>query len=277
MELRTVTPEIREQDYLEFFFEARDERETRSGAESSGGGPCAGRARPRAVLSLRNQGDMKFDADKINPFRERFFSRLGIEAERVRPLRLLHTRRVVRASAQEGSEALRARAAALGGADGLIAGDAFPVLALTVADCMPLWLYDAATGAMGLLHSGWKGTGILEAALSGMAGEFGSAPADLCVILGPSIGACCYTVPEERARSFAAEFGADAVRIEQEAGGETAYRLDLRAANIALAARLGIGRLVDIDLCTSCSPALGSFRRQGPSGFTRMLALCGFF
>jgi hypothetical protein len=79
-------------------------------------------------------------------------------------------------------------------------------------------------------------------------------------------------VPEERAVSFAAEFGKEAALRR---GGETF--LDLRAANITLAESLGIGYLLSIDACTSCDQRLGSYRRQGSSSFTRMLAVCGFF
>ena len=98
--------------------------------------------------------------------------------------------------------------------------------------------------------------------------EFGSPPEALSVILGPSIGVCCYAVPPERAEAFAREFGSEAVREE---GGRT--MLDLRAANIALARRLGIGALLSVESCTSCDPRLGSYRREGPEAFTRMAAL----
>ena len=142
---------------------------------------------------------------------------------------------------------------------------------------MPIWLFDAKRRAFGLLHSGWKGTGILEAGVLRMGAEFGCPPADISVILGPSIGSCCYAVPEERASGFSAEFGAKATRRARSPDGKIFHYLDLRAANLMLAEKLGIGRLMDVRLCTSCSPFLGSYRRQGAAGFTRMLALCGYF
>jgi polyphenol oxidase len=142
--------------------------------------------------------------------------------------------------------------------------------AVTVADCMPIWLLDRRSGAFGILHSGWRGTGILGVAMRAIARRFGSDPGSISVILGPAIGCCCYAVGEERAEAFAAEHGEGSV---SRSGGR--WRLDLRAANISIAERAGAGSLLSIEACTSCDPRLGSYRRQGPDSFTRMLAVCG--
>ena len=116
----------------------------------------------------------------------------------------------------------------------------------------------------------YKRQGILEAALRGMAERFGSRPSTIAVVLGPAIGPCCYSVSEERALRFTADFGEESVSLRGHA-----HFLDLRQANISLAERAGIGDLLSIDACTSCDTRLGSFRRQGAASFTRMLAVCG--
>ena len=67
---------------------------------------------------------------------------------------------------------------------------------------LPIFLVDPVTGAFGLVHSGWKGTGIVHAALESMMAAFGTDPRDVSVTIGPGIGPCCYRVPEERARVF---------------------------------------------------------------------------
>ncbi|HWR11009.1 MAG TPA: polyphenol oxidase family protein [Rectinemataceae bacterium] len=265
MEIKTISPEIGDDIYLEFGF-------------GLPGGP-------RAILSTLAAGNMKFDPSGGNQARERFIAGRGIERARLRPLSLKHTRRVIFQERGESMAHLQEAADALGGADGLVVEDPVSIPALTVADCMPIWLYDARREVFGLLHSGWKGTGILAEAVLGMTARFGSRPDDISAILGPSIGACCYAVPEERSLAFGAEFGKEsvrAVRANSEEGtdpeeGAVSFRIDLRAANINLAESLGIGNLLDVRLCTSCSPTLGSFRRQGAAGFTRMLALCGYF
>lgn len=73
------------------------------------------------------------------------------------------------------------------GVDGLITQTVGVVLAIYVADCGAIWLADRKTGAIGLLHSGKKGTdgNILVAALADMAREFGTMPEDVVAVLGP--------------------------------------------------------------------------------------------
>jgi copper oxidase (laccase) domain-containing protein len=161
------------------------------------------------------------------------------------------------------------------GADGIVFGDKAWLGSVTVADCMPIWLLDRKTGAFGILHSGWKGTGILESAIGRMAEAFGTKPRHLSVLFGPSIGPCCYRVTAERAAAFRTEFGEDSACL-REFEGDEAWFLDLGAANIGIAARMGVDTVVDGRICTACSPEFGSFRREGGS-FTRMIALSGYF
>lgn len=219
---------------------------------------------PWALLSLRPLGSMRYLHDEPNPLRETFFRGHGIEPGRVLAVELVHSRTVLY---PRGPEELRGARA-----DGIIVEPGPWVPTVTVADCMPIWIRHPESGAYGVLHSGWQGTGILEAAVRGLGERFGAAPSEIDAFLGPAIGPCCYRVSEERARTFRAEFGSDAVRLE---GG--AWRLDLGAANLGIAGRLGLRSVTRILGCTSCDGDLGSFRREGPSDFTRMVAaaVCG--
>ena len=146
------------------------------------------------------------------------------------------------------------------------------LLTVTVADCLPIFLVDAGRGAFGIVHSGWKGTGIVREALRLMAQEFGTAAADVSAVLGPCIGTCCYRVQHARYERFKADFGERAVRLGK---GPDDYRLDLRAANVELLSQAGVTDISVTTDCTCCSPGLGSFRREGPETFTRMLAFIG--
>ena len=80
---------------------------------------------------------------------------------------------------------------------------------VTAADCMPVFLWDSGTGVFGICHSGWKGTGIAAEVVSLMSARFGAKPENICVILGPHIHDCCYTVDAERAAYFSREFSPD--------------------------------------------------------------------
>jgi len=94
------------------------------------------------------------------------------------------------------------------GVDGLLTSKCGVVLAIYVADCGAIWLADRKTGAIGLLHSGKKGTesDIFSNALALMAECFGTKPEDVTAVLGPCIR------PPDYDLDFAAEIGRQADR-----------------------------------------------------------------
>jgi polyphenol oxidase len=218
----------------------------------------------RAGLSLAAAGDMDLARRTELPWRARLFAGLGIAADRVRAVRQVHSRVVIEIDGSEPADGPFVEA------DGMVSDRPDLLLTVTVADCLPIFLADARTGTFGLVHSGWKGTGIVVEAVRAMTRAFGSRAGDITAAIGPGIGPCCYTVPIERHVRFRADFGDRAVQQ----GLDGSFRLDLRAANAALLEREGIGSIAIVADCTACNPLLGSLRRQGP-GFTRMLAFIG--
>jgi copper oxidase (laccase) domain-containing protein len=92
------------------------------------------------------------------------------------------------------------------GVDGLITAQPGEVLGIYVADCGAIWLADRGTGAVGLLHSGKKGTelGILSEGIGLMTRHFGARPEDLVVVLSPCIRPPDYEI------DFAAEIARQA-------------------------------------------------------------------
>jgi hypothetical protein len=218
-----------------------------------------------AGISLAAAGDMALSRDRTLPWRSKLLARQGIRRERLYGLRQVHSRRVQLIDEQTVEDAAALEA------DGLLTTRPDVVLSVTVADCLPIFLADNRTGAFGIVHSGWKGTGIVREALALMASRFGSRPAEVTAVIGPGIGACCYGVPEERAALFAVEYGPDTI-LRGERGPP---RLDLRAANIRLLRDAGVEEIRVVTDCTSCSEKLGSFRRQGPMDYTLMLAWIG--
>jgi copper oxidase (laccase) domain-containing protein len=92
--------------------------------------------------------------------------------------------------------------------DGLVTGQLGVVLAIYVADCGAIWLADRETGAIGLLHSGKKGTegNIFNIALGVMAEQFGTRPENVTAVLSPCIRTPDYDV------DFAGEIGQQAAR-----------------------------------------------------------------
>ena len=85
--------------------------------------------------------------------------------------------------------------------DGLLTNDPGAVLGIYVADCCAIFLADPGRPAIGLVHSGRKGTelNIAGAAVRRMSHEFGTDPADVIAQLSPCIRPPFYEV------DFAAE------------------------------------------------------------------------
>lgn len=89
-------------------------------------------------------------------------------------------------------------------ADGLLTADPEIALAVQVADCVPLLIADARTGAVAATHAGWRGAAanIAGATVRQLVDRWGVNPSDLVAALGPSIGPCCYQVGPDVKTAF---------------------------------------------------------------------------
>lgn len=226
---------------------------------------AAGTTGLKAVISLKIAGDMGFNLRDKLPYRRMFYQSLRINPNHVFTVNQEHTQRVILVQKENVPADFYPEIA-----DGLVSAGTAHLIGVTVADCLPLLITSNDGGACGIVHSGWKGTGIVLRALTVFKEKLGYDPSSLSVCLGPAIGPCCYAVDESRAERFAAQFGENTVSRR---GGR--YFIDLYRANINLVTEWGIQRITLVDECTSCTTDLGSFRRQGAAGFTRMLVLLG--
>lgn len=214
----------------------------------------------QVYLTLREAGDMGPSGAERQARRDELLQETGVDPRRFATVRQVHSREVVilRAGAPVPPDTE---------ADGILTDDPERVLGVTVADCMPIFLSAPRVGVFGALHSGWRGTGILGVALELLRTRFGAESREVSVALGPSIGSCCYQVDEGRAALFADQWGDRAV-VRRDDGPY----LDLQQANLGILEREGVETVYASRQCTSCSPELGSFRREGAAHFTRMMA-----
>jgi YfiH family protein len=92
--------------------------------------------------------------------------------------------------------------------DALVTDTGDLALAVQVADCVPVFLFDPRRRAVGLVHAGWRGSALDLAGktAAAMAERFGSRPADLSACIGPSIGPCCFEVGPEVAERFPSRY-----------------------------------------------------------------------
>jgi polyphenol oxidase len=128
--------------------------------------------------------------------------------------------------------------------DGLISNQDGSILSIYVADCGAIWFVDRKTRAIGLLHSGKKGTegNILQRAVDTMVERFGSKTSDIIAVLSP-----CIRPPD--------------------------YEIDFAAEIARQATRSGIGNFIDSGLNTASDLSrFYSYRKEsGKTG--RMMAL----
>jgi YfiH family protein len=143
-------------------------------------------------------------------------------------------------------------------ADGHISGSRGVLLGVTVADCVPVFLVDPVTRAIGLLHAGWRGAvaGILEEGIQRLRTEFAVDPANLHVHLGPGICGDCFEVGPE-------------VHLAMGLPDPGSPRpVDLRGhlASRGVASGVGPGRMTQSAWCTLCGDSPFYSHRRGESG-----------
>lgn len=152
--------------------------------------------------------------------------------------------------------------------DGLITDVPGLILATFYADCVPLFLVDTKHRAIGLSHSGWKGTvgKMGEVTLKAMHEAFGTRPENVRAAIGPSICQDCYEVSSDVAQQFEKLFPLEAEKVLMPGKAPGKYQLDLWSANKFILLNAGIlpEHLEVTDICTCCNSGyLFSHRASG--------------
>ena len=134
-------------------------------------------------------------------------------------------------------------------------------LCLLYADCVPVYLYDPKNEAIALLHSGWKGTlgQISEKAIRRMEQEYGTRPADIVAVIGPSICQDCYEVSADLYEHFSGEYSdAEMKAIFAPGKDDSHFQLNLWKAIEITLLRAGASpeHIHVTDVCTCHNPEL---------------------
>lgn len=178
--------------------------------------------------------------------------------------------------------------------DGLITNEKEITLVTSYADCVPLYFADVKNKAIGLSHSGWRGTvnRMGEVTLRRMKEEFGTEPSDVIAAIGPSICLNCYEVSKDVALEFEREFY---VKAETDMDNDMEYfressqnmdtilykkdngkfMLNLWAANYKVLTDAGVlsDNIAIPDICTCCNRDI-LFSHRGHMG--KRGNLCAF-
>lgn len=206
-------------------------------------------------------------ADVLENF-TRMADALGVERDRMVVSYQTHTTNVRRVTREdEGKGVIRERD--YRNVDGLITDVPGITLVTFYADCVPLYLVDPVHHAIGLSHSGWRGTvrRMGQVTMDAMKEAFGTRPEDVTACIGPSICRDCFEVGEEVAEAFADAFEPkyrDALYRANAKPGK--YQLDLWKANEIIFQEAGVPKeqIHTTNICTMCnSDYLFSHRRVG--------------
>ncbi len=157
--------------------------------------------------------------------------------------------------------------------DGLITARKNVYLAITIADCLPVIIFDSQKEIIGLLHCGWKGIekNIIEKALKKMKDTFNSNAQDIIAGIGPGIGTCHFEVKDdlmEKFKSYPAAFRQESGKNFMDLQLVAQKKLEecgVRQENIAVSPD-----------CTYCQPdKYYSFRRDRTEPLQAMIVVAG--
>ena len=228
-------------------------------------------------MTGKSAGSMRFRWNEKNQTRNIFFQKIlagrndgetnceKVGEKNIVPLELIHSKIIFDAKTKDDTLFKQG--------DGIITQNKNLIPTLTVADCLPIFFFDVENEVFGLVHSGWKGTGIIRDAILFAKKKYGSNPKNICIAFGAHIHSCCYIVTEERANFFRKEFSEDCVTKYERSGAEIEkwnsqtdklYRLSLEKANLSVLERCGIldENIVLAKDCTCCTANFFSYRRQ---------------
>jgi len=220
------------------------------------------------------------DEEAVLTNRRRLLQAFGLDHERSVWGEQVHGDRVVAVAEADAGRGALDRASAVPAADALVTDVPGLPLCVTVADCVPLAVYDPLNRAVGLAHAGWKGTTakIALRTVEAMRRAFGSEPAALRAAIGPSIGPQSYEVGSEVVDRVRDSFGAGAGELLAPRPGGRAL-LDLWQANRLALLEAGLA-LANVEVAgVSTADRLDSFyshRAEGPTGrFCAVIAVAG--
>lgn len=223
-------------------------------------------------LSKRADGSMKFTSDPekdelISHNREQFLNKLSIAPESLVSAQLAHgnTVAIINSRSSGSSEFVPHT-------DALLTKQKNIFLSITVADCIPIYLYEPSNQIIGIIHAGWRGLAknIIHATIEKAQNELGLDPTKTLIAIGPSIGPCHFEVQQDVVDQFT-DFPATVSKRENK------MHLDLRLIAKDQIRNAGIiEEHIEISpICTYEDATYFSHRRDSSDPVEAMIAVIG--
>lgn len=152
-------------------------------------------------ISTKKDGPMKLanqKDDQATKNRQNFFSSQGIDNSKVVSAALANAFEVKIVELKDAGKMIPL-------VDALVTNQIGLVLAITVADCAPVYIYDPIQKVIALVHAGWRGVlgNIVTKTILLMKTNFFSKPENLQVFVGPHICTDHFEVQGDVAKMFA--------------------------------------------------------------------------
>lgn len=153
--------------------------------------------------------------------------------------------------------------------DGLITNSYGVFLAITTADCLPVFLFDPVAKCVGAVHAGWRGLtlDIIPNAIKMMQVELGSLPENILVFIAPAAGVCCYEIQSDVASKFLEKYIVRKKNIYLDmklCANDQLIKSGIRNSNIEIS-----------NYCTICNPELFHSYRRDNKKSGRMMGVIG--
>lgn len=189
-----------------------------------------------------------------------FCDAAGIDINKIITTKQVHSNTVVKLDSGHTFRSVNEPGCDFPSVDGVITNIPGVTLFAFSADCSLIQIVDPVNKAIGLCHSGWRGTAnrISSNAISMMQENYGSNPSDLLVTIGPSICQECFEVEWdmiEEARKGFKESDYDKIYYKK---NESKYQFNLWEANRIVLLESGVNykNIFMPNLCTKCNPSL---------------------
>ncbi|MCF0039293.1 peptidoglycan editing factor PgeF [Dyadobacter fanqingshengii] len=163
-----------------------------------------------------NLGGSQDDPALIMENNRLFFNALNVPFETVAKSHQVHEDKIINVQSAGRFE----------GYDALVTNKPNIQLAVTVADCTPILIFDPLTRSVAAIHAGWRGTvtGIVTKTVAMLQTEFGADPKNCVAYVGTCIDECSFEVGEDVSDNFEEKYKRFDV-------GKQKYYVDLKAAN----------------------------------------------
>lgn len=197
-----------------------------------------------------------------------FCEATGIDINKIVTTKQVHSNKVVKLDEIHTYRSVSEKGCDFPSVDGVVTNVPGATLFAFSADCSLIQIVDPVNKAIGLCHSGWRGTvgRISQNAINMMSESYGTNPSDLIVTIGPSICPECFEVEWdmiEEARKGFSESDYDKIYYQK---NDIKYQFNLWEANRIVLKESGVNEnnIFMPNLCTKCNPDfLFSHRNSG--------------